>query len=132
SLDHLAVFQIDRLRLDAHANPRRRACGNHITWVQGHELADVGHDGFHSKHHGLGVAVLTARLIHVQPHAQVFDISYLVLGHQPGAKGSKSVGTFALHPLTATLELEATVRHVIDHAVTCYMLQRLVYGYVLG
>jgi len=86
----------------------------------------------HAVNHGGGCAILHALAVQLQPEVEVLRVFHLVGGHQPRADGAESVVGFALGPLAGTLDLEFTLREVIDGAIACHVLHGVSLLDVLG
>src|SRR5450830_1026225 len=114
--------QEDGLGLAAHAHAGWGAGRDHITGVQGHEAAQVGHQLGHLENHGAGVAVLVAPAVHLQPKMQRMRVGHLVGRDQPGAGGAEGVAALALVPGAAALQLVAALGHIVDHAVAGHVV----------
>src|SRR5690606_1525425 len=79
----------------------------------------------HIDNHGFGAAILAALAIDVEPHGKVLRIGDLISGNQPRTNGTEGVASLALVPSAATLDLVFALGHVIDHAVSRDMLERI-------
>src|SRR4051794_2318374 len=102
---HVAFPQKHRLWLDAGANTRRRACGDHVARMQRDEVADIADQLPHPKDHRLGGTVLEAFAVHLGPQRQVLRIGYLVLRHHPWAGWTERFTALTLVPGATTLDL---------------------------
>ena len=102
----LAGLQEDRVRLHAHADAGRRAGGDDVAGLQGHELADVADELGDAEDHRLGRAVLAAVAVDLEPHVEVLRVGDFVVGDEPGADRAEGVAALALVPLAAALDLE--------------------------
>ena len=116
-LDDVAGIEKDGVRLDSHADARRRPGGDHVARMQAHELAEVVHEERRLEDHGLGRAVLAPRAVHVQPHGKIRGIADFIGRDQPGTQRAKSIAALALVPLAAALELEGAFGQIVDDAV---------------
>src|SRR5262249_22963659 len=88
--DDVADFQ-ELLRLQAEADTRRRARGDHIAGKQRQERRDVSDALRQGEDHGRGVAGLAALAVDVQPQAELLHIRDFILGDEPGAERTKGV-----------------------------------------
>ena len=122
----LAIF------LDTHAHAGWRAGGDDVTWLQGHELADVADQFGDTKNHGLGGASLHALAIHVQEHLEVLNIGHFVFGDHPRTDGAEGVATLALVPSTAALDLILALAHVVDGAIAGHIVERFFLRHITG
>src|SRR4051794_15662015 len=90
----------------AHADARRSAGCDHVSWLEAHELAQVAHQECRSVDHGFRAAILEALSVYFEPHAQILRIRDLVPCHKPGAERAEGVGTLSLSPLSRALDLK--------------------------
>ncbi len=125
-------FEPDGLRLDAHADARRGAGGDHVARLQAHELAEIGDEVRDAEDHGLGRAVLVAVAVDFEPHLEVLRIGDFVGGDEPRADRAEGVGRLALVPLAAALGLEVALAHVVDDAVAGDVVEGVLFVDVLG
>jgi hypothetical protein len=73
------------------AHARRRAGGDHVAGLQGHEAAQIGHDMRDSEDLRARVAILAPHAIDLQPQVHVLRVRQFVGGHQPRAQGRIAV-----------------------------------------
>src|SRR5712664_549949 len=108
----------------------RRSRADYVSWEQGHKLTYVAHDGWDVEDHICSIAVLPELVVHFQPHHQAAGFGYLIASGKKRAEWSKRIRALALHPLTATLELEAPFGVVIVKCIAGDELERLILCYV--
>src|SRR5260221_1070826 len=119
----VARLEEHRIRLDAHADPGRRAGGNDVAGQQRHVVADVRHDLRAAEDHGARVARLHALAVDVEPHLQALRVGDLVGGDEPGPDRPGGVEALAFVPLAGD-ELEGALGHVVHHAVAGDVVER--------
>jgi len=93
-------------------------------------MTQVADDYSRTEDHCPGVAVLVAVAVDLEPHVEILRVLYLVSRDQPRADGPEGVASFALVPLTASLELECALGYVVADAITGDVISRLVLGHI--
>ena len=112
----LIAFLEEYSRVPRHADPRRRAGGDHVARLERHEAADIAHEMRHAEDHGGGIAGLHARPVEIEREAERLRIRNLIFGDEPGAERPETGVAFRLDPLAWTALLQAPLRHVVgDH-----------------
>src|SRR6267143_2236618 len=130
------IHDIARLQIlrwmHSEADPGGCPRADYVSREQGHKLTYVAHNGRDVENHFCSIAVLAELVVHFQPHVQAAGVGYLITSGKKRADGSERIRTLALHPLAATLELEAPFGVVIVKCVAGDELERLFLCYVGG
>jgi hypothetical protein len=127
-LHHVADLQIDRHRLHAEADARRRAGGDHVARLQHEKLRAIPDQIRHIEHHGGGRAALALLAVDVGVHGELLRVLDLVLGDQPRPQRPETLGALALADGLPVLHLEGALRHVVGDAIAGDRVHRLVLG----
>src|SRR5262249_56924044 len=106
--DYIAGLQV-LWRLHAEANACRRAGADHVARQQRHELTDVGDKERHAKNHLGSGAALAEFAIDLEPHGEVAVIGKFVARGEKRPKWGKSICALTFHPLSAALQLKASL-----------------------
>src|SRR3954468_23252551 len=93
--------------------------------MKAHHLREVADEFRNAKDHVGAIAVLIARAIDFEPHAEGVRVGNFILRDEPGTERPEGVAAFSLVPGAAALELEFPLGYVMNDAVARDMRQGL-------